>query len=168
MKDKGFELIFAEYHRMVAAYIYGLTGDSEDARDLMQEVFLIACRKNDQFDRTRSIAAWLRGIAWNVVANRRRKKEYRLAILDREVLEEIYLAVDKPDADEPWHERLKALDGCMEKLPDVQRKALRLFYQAGESCRQIGEKLGVLETTAFQFLWRARNNLRRCIEMGGS
>lgn len=171
MKDKAFELIFREYNRMITAYLYSLVRDGEEALDLTQEVFVVAYRKMAETDSSQSLAGWLRSIAWNLAANElRRRRRHVCHTLDGGEMERTFALLDQPQADQVWEERLKALDRCMDRLPDGQRKAVELFYQLGESARAIAAKLGVVEATVFQFMWQARKNLRNCIEraVGGS
>ncbi len=165
MKDKAFELIFRDYHRMVTAYLCTLVGNEEEALDLTQEVFLVAYRRMKEVDPGQSIGAWLRATAWNLASNALRKtRRHRLSMLQGPEIERTFAALDGVLMDRRWDERLEALDRCLERLPDAQRRSVDLFYRAGESARAIARKLGVLEATVFQFMWQARRNLRRCIE----
>ncbi len=164
MQDKAFEIIFREYHRMITAYLYSLTGNWENALDLTQEVFVIAYRKMDEFDPTRSIAAWLRGIAKNLARNAIRKdNRARLFVVEGIEIDEVFQLMDQGSSDGNWEERLAALRECLGKLPGSQRQAVELFYQGEKSARDVAATLGVLEKTVFQFLWHARRNLRQCI-----
>lgn len=169
MKDKAFELIFREYNRMVTAYLYSLVGDAHEALDLTQEVFVVAYRKLREFDPDHSIAAWLRSIAWNLAANAlRSSRRRRLMPLASGQLDHAFVLFDGPESDRAWEDRLEALDRCLERLPDGQQKAVNLFYRAGASCREIARTLGVVENTVFQWMWQARKNLKKCIELGSA
>jgi len=165
MKDEAFELIFREYGRMVTAYLYGLVGNADESLDLTQETFVVAYRKMKGAAIGQSLAAWLRTIARNVASNALRKdRRHRSLLTEAGRLGRVFSLFDSVEADQTWDERLKALDDCLERLPDAQNRAVDLFYRAGESSREIGRKLGVLESTVFQMMWQARKNLRRCIE----
>lgn len=165
-RDPAFELIFREYHRMVTAYLYALVGNAEEALDLTQETFVVAYRKIKDCDPRKSLAAWLRSIAWNLASNalRHHRRQRHLLAEAGQRVERSFALFDRVDDDGPWEERLRALDDCVKGLPDPQRRAVTLFYREGESCRQIGARLGVLETTVTQMMWQARRNLRGCIE----
>lgn len=165
MKDPAFELIFREYNRMVTAYLYGLVGNAEEALDLTQETFVVAYRKIRDCDPRQSLAAWLRSIAWNQAANAlRRNRRHRNLLAEAGQVARAFEPFDRLEPDRPWEERLRALDDCMKRLPDAQRRAVDLYYRAGVACREIGEQLGVLESTVSQTMWQARKNLRGCIE----
>jgi len=171
MKDHAFELIFREYNRMITAYLYGLVGDADEALDLTQETFVVAYRRIRDCDPSQSLAAWLRSIAWNQAANSlRRKRRHRDLLAEAGQVSRAFELFDRLEPDRPWEERLRALDDCMKRLPDAQRRAVDLFYRDGETGREIGTKLGVLENTVYQTMWQARKNLRGCIERrtGGS
>jgi len=163
--DQAFELIFRDNQRMITAYLYSLTGDWEQSLDLTQEAFIIAHRKMAEFDATRSLAAWLRGIAKNLARNAIRKTHRtRLIMVEGEELDELFVAVEQLDANGTWEERLRHLEPCLAKLPASQRRVVDLFYREEKSARDIAGLTGVVEKTVFQFLWQARRNLRQCLQ----
>ena len=141
-RDRAFELVFQEYNRMIAAYLYGITGDSERALDLTQEVFLIAYRRMDEFDSSRSLAAWLRGIARNVARNYIRKhRSHRQILLEGNELEEVFAAFDDVRNEDAWEKRLDVLDRCLGRLPDRQRDVVDRRYFKGEDVADIAALL---------------------------
>lgn len=164
MQDKAFEIIFGEYNRMITAYAYSLTGDWDLALDLTQDAFVVAYKKMDDFDPSRSIAAWLRGIVKNLARNALRKaSRSRLFLMEGHEIEETFAAIDERDDGGNWEEHVGALQQCLEKLPPRQRQAVDLFYLSEKPARDVAGVLGVLEKTVFQFLWQARKSLRQCM-----
>lgn len=165
MRDKAFEMIFVEYNRMITSYLHSIVGNWDDAVDLTQETFLVAYKKMGEFDPTKSIPAWLRGIAKNVGRNRIRKKgREQYFLLKGEAIEDVYASFDNIRSGQKWEERLEALDDCICRLPDSQRESITLFYKLGQSARMIAERMGIVENTVFRRIWEARKNLRTCID----
>jgi RNA polymerase sigma-70 factor (ECF subfamily) len=163
--DKAFEIVFREHHRMVTAYLHSLLGNWADAAEMTQETFKTAYARIDSFDTTRPVGPWLRGIARNLALNFHRKHARRPEFLqDTGVMEAVYALFDEPRGDEAWEARLQAMDTCIERLPEQQRSAVRLHYGEDESAKSIAVRLSVTEKTIFQTLWRARLNLKLCIE----
>jgi RNA polymerase sigma-70 factor, ECF subfamily len=165
MNDKAFELIFEEHHAMVTAYLQSVTGNKDDAAELAQETFIVAYKKLNEFDRTRSVAAWLRGIAQNLARNTLRKKSrQRMILLEGDELDAVFSTFDNLRTDDLWQDRLKALLECRGRLPDSQRQSVALYYDEGKPPRDIATALGVVEKSVYQILWIARKNLKQCIE----
>ncbi|MBN1669480.1 MAG: sigma-70 family RNA polymerase sigma factor [Kiritimatiellae bacterium] len=169
MQDKAFELVFREHNRMVTAYLHTLTRDWGVALDLTQEVFVVAYRKLDEFDPTKSVGAWLRGIARNLARNALRREFRRREFLwDGNEIDHMFAcfdqAADPAAGGGPWEDRLQALHACMARLPGRQRKVIDLFYRLGQKARQIAASLGIQEQTVFRLACRARQSLRVCIE----
>ena len=164
MVDKRFEAVFHEHNRMVSSYLYSLMGNWEEAVDLTQETFLTAYRRQAEFDPSRPVGPWLRGIARNLARNSLRKKNrHRQFLVDGTEIDNLYALFDS-GMDDLWEDRLAALDWCIERLPNQQGKAVNLFYRSGMTARSVAESLGVLEGTVFHLMWLARKNLRKCIE----
>jgi len=165
MQDKAFELIFREHNRMITAYLHSLVGDWEAALDLTQDVFVTAHRRMDTFDPNRSLGAWLRGIARKLAANLVRKRQrHREFLLAGSEIEQVFAHFDDARSDQAWEDRLAALDECLARLPANQNQVTNMFYRLNATAREIAEKLGVLEKSVFQMIWRARRNLHRCIQ----
>jgi RNA polymerase sigma-70 factor (ECF subfamily) len=165
VSDRAFEIVFHEHHRMVTAYLCSVVGDWAAAADLAQETFVVAYRRLDSFDASRPVGPWLRGIARNLALNYRRKHAHRQELpMDGGTIDALFGLFDLPRGDETWDERLRAMDTCIERLPLQQKTIVLQHYRDDESARSIAERLSLVEKTVFQTLWRARNNLRNCIE----
>ena len=165
MRDKAFEILFQEHHRMITAYLFSLLSDEQNALDLTQETFLVAYRKMDDFDPRFAVGAWLRGIARNLARNAMRKEDtLRQLLMEGQEVEAVFSRFDGVATDRLWEERLVALNPCLERLPGRQREVLARFYEANESAKSIARLLGLAERSVFQLAWIARRNLRQCIE----
>ncbi|MBN1670388.1 MAG: sigma-70 family RNA polymerase sigma factor [Kiritimatiellae bacterium] len=165
IRDRAFELIFREHNRMITAYLHSVVGDWEAALDLTQDVFVTAHRRMHTFDPERSIGAWLRGIARKLAGNwLKKRRRHRECLVAGNDIDEVFALFDSPASDERWDDRLRALDECLGRLPENQRKVVDLFYMARATAKEIAQKLAVVEKSVFQTVWRARRNLHRCIQ----
>ena len=162
--DRAFEVIYREHHRMVATYLFSLTGNWAETAELAQDTFIIAYRKMHEFEGNATLQAWLRGIARNLAFNAFRKKSRRATVLaGGPEGEELFSLFDR-ELEKPWNDRLLALEMCKAKLPEAQKGAIDRHYGEGRTAREIAALDGVLAHTVFQWLWQARKNLRECIE----
>ena len=69
----AFEILARENSRMLMVYLRSLVRDEAAVDDLFQETMVIAWRRIDDFDRSRSFGKWIRGIAGKLVLAHFRK-----------------------------------------------------------------------------------------------
>jgi len=160
-------------HRFVRLYV----GDADEALDLVQETFLAAWKALDRFDSRRAMTAWLRQIALNKCRDwgRRRKVRaffYGASELDYDISSGAGAVSDggsaptAPPAEEGRRERrLLALEAAIAALPAPLRAALILTAIEGLSHEQAGAALGVTAKAVETRVYRARQDLRRRLDL---
>lgn len=147
-----------------------MLGDSEEARDAAQEVFLKAFGKAGSFRPRGRVYTWLYRIAVNHCLNRlRRRRLIRFLPLaeagearagDRPAAD-LEPPDDAPDAAarlaarERWLHTRRVID----RLPPGQRAVLVLAKFEGLSYRRIAETLGITESAVESRLFRAMQRL---------
>jgi RNA polymerase sigma-70 factor (ECF subfamily) len=132
-------------YREHAAYVWRLLGrlgiPPSAAEDLLHDVFVIATRKQDDYDPSVSVAAWLCGIARRVAANHRRKSMRRSAAgatIPRAG------PASAPQEMATEHRRLAILvDEFVEQLPSDKRIVFELVDIEGLSCREAADALSI-------------------------
>ncbi len=147
-----------------------LCGNRADAEDLVQETFLQAFRKWDQFEGRSSPSSWLYTIAARVCQRRHRRRAgepARMESLD-ELLPSGELKVAQVPSleDSAFDARLRQelgsiVDRSLRALPLDFRIPLVLKEIADLSVREIAEVLGVKVATVKTRLHRARLALRK-------
>lgn len=135
------------------------------AEDIAQKAFLVALKNIETFDPTRDFALWMQGIVRNVA----RQEWERLALrsrVERDGLAEYLEALAaRPEPESQVDERwLKALRGCVEKLPDRSREIVSLHYSMGMSCRDVAGKIGTTVNAVKMAMVRIRAALRGCVK----
>jgi len=160
-----------DHYAMVLSFCSALLGDRSEAEDLAQEVFLVACRKLDQFDASRPAGPWLRGIARNLARNIAREK-HPLSYLDNEALvwlEEMYSRVEAR-AGRTGLDKQDALGECLGALPEADREYIRMRYQQGRSYSEISTSLQTSVENVKKRLYRIRRRLADCVldRLGGA
>jgi len=127
-----------------------VTGDSERARDAVQEAFATAVRKRGSFRGEGLLEAWI----WRIVLNAARS-DVRRSIP----------AVDYEQAATNGHpERDAELRAALAQLPERQRTAVFLRYYADLDYVAIGEALGIRTGTVAATLNAAHTALRSRLE----
>ena len=127
-----------------------VTGDSERARDAVQEAFATALRKRRSFRGEGPLEAWV----WRIVLNAARMDVRRSipAIGDDELA-----ANGHPEGD-------AELRVALARLPERQRTAVFLRYYADLDYAAIGEALGIRTGTVAATLNAAHAALRSRLE----
>lgn len=162
-----FEILVREYDQMLIAYIRCLIRDPGLVEDVFQETLITAWRRFEDFDSTRTLGAWLRGIALNTARNATRKRAADRHLFSDEVVnqvENVLLSNMYKDDPEGWSERLAALKECMNRLPEAARELILRRYKSGESSRDIADALKRSAAAIRKELQRTRRLLGHCIE----
>ena len=140
---------------------YRLTGDEEDARDVVQEAYLRAYRGLKRFRGDAQFSTWMYRITANCAATHLgRRQKHRHEVLD----EELGLVDERPVASPEAHAELGDLRGrlrdALQALPPRLRAVviLRDIYDLPHE--SIAAELGISESAAKVRLHRARRKLR--------
>lgn len=164
--DPAFTGLVADQHQQLRGFVRTLGVDPDWVDDLAQEVFLVAWRERDSFDRQQDIGKWLRGIARNLVRNELRKDKRRRRLLHAGLAE---LLVREFDADSQVAEveqcRMPALRDCVEQLAPKSRQIIAGRYGDGWKAPDLADHLGMTSAAVRQALMRIRQQLKQCIEL---
>ena len=158
-----FAQLYEENFDRVYAYIARRIRDRIDAQDLTSQVFQQALAGIGRFEwRGLPFAAWLFRIAANAIADysQRRSKEQNLS-----AAEEPY-AESSQEASFAEAERLSRLYKHVSKLPEDQRRVIKLRFAEEKSIREIAVDLGRTEGAIKQLQFRALENLRARMGVG--
>ena len=131
-------------------------GNTAEADDLAQEVFLAVCRGIGAYDRQLPFTGWLYGIARNKLADFWRRRHRLDAVQpDNEPIDPRSPAdihQETGDAAEAWRE-------VFARLPEAQASALWLRVQEDLSVEEIARTMEVSLANAKVLLFRARQTL---------
>jgi RNA polymerase sigma-70 factor (ECF subfamily) len=153
--------------------VYGfcvrIVRDRSLAEDVLQRVFLDACRGVDRFSGQSSLVAWLIGIASHrcLDALRSQRRHAQRVTSD----EQAVVGFADPGAtptDQLERTRIvAALDDCLQHLSDDVRLTVLLRFQHGTSYGEMSSRLGASINTLQARVSRALPVLRRCLEGKG-
>lgn len=156
------------YQRRLWFSMTRMTGDSDEAADVVQEAFVKAWEKLDDYDDTYRFYTWIYTIARNRALNVLRRRKLRgFVSLSRP--EEAPALESGEDASEGVERReaRAALEACRETLPAEQREAFDLRHADGMAYAGIAVATGVPEGTVMSRLYRAREKMRECLRSKG-
>ncbi len=149
-------LLYNLYSKAMFNLAFRMTNNREDAEDILQETFIEGFRKIGSFRFESTFGAWLRTIAINRSLNHLRKK--KTILLYSEALPEL------PEEEEPETDYdLKKVIKGIENLPDGYRIVLTLYLIEGYDHQEIGQILGISESSSKSQYSRAKDKLRKIL-----
>lgn len=153
--------IYREHAASVSRWVRRLTGSNE-ASDVVQEIFEVAQRRLPEFRGDSRISTWLYGITIRVVSARRRKARLRrLLFLQASATFEL----DTEPATTP-HDELRrkhatrVVYSVLEQLSERDRTLLVLFELEGLPTSEIAAIMSLTENNVSVSLHRARERFR--------
>lgn len=154
--QRAYQQLYQQYSRPVFNTCLRICGDPESARDILQEVFIVAFKKMETFDVERSFKAWLQGIAINMALTWVRKEKNK--ILLSSISFEIPEAIDDSEEEE-WLFSVETIIQTMQELSWIQKLIFNLHALEELTHRDIAEKLEIPESTVRSHYARARKNI---------
>ncbi|MGA2444592.1 MAG: sigma-70 family RNA polymerase sigma factor [Opitutaceae bacterium] len=157
----------------VKRFIFRLVGNTADAEDLAQEVFVRVFLKRHTYRAGARFSPWIFAIAANQAKNRLRWWKRRPTLSLSAWLEEGGDAEDETTASAilasggDQDERMAAVQRAVSDLPLDQRTAIVLFEYEEKSMAEVAEIVGCSAKAVENRLYRARQQLRRALENGG-
>ncbi len=159
--ETAFSALVKRHGPMVRGVCWRVLGNSHDADDAFQAVFLILLRKAKKIVERESVGSWLHGVAYRTAmkakgaALRRRARERNARVM---------AAVDEtPEI--VWRELRPILDEEIARLPEECRLPFVLCYLQGstnsQAARQLGWSLGTVATRLAQARQLLRKRLTR-------
>jgi RNA polymerase sigma-70 factor (ECF subfamily) len=169
--------LYADY-----LYSYAVTrlSNEEQARDLVQETFLAALEKTEQFKGKSSERTWLTAILKYKVIDvyRKRNSGLRTERIDGEPEREFFeadnghwkteydpQALGVEDSDPLANKELMAiLQLCLQKLPALWLSVFTMKHMDEEATDAICEAMKLTPSNFWVIIHRAKLNLRACIQ----
>ncbi len=170
--ETAFDWVVTHYHAPVYSLILGMLGDSSDAADASQEVFLKAFKGIRSFRQGSSLKTWLYRIAIREALNHRRwfKRHLQKNIsIDAEPEEgsapmEIEDLSATPFEQLAAHEIQVAVQGALQQVAEVFRSAVILRDLEGLSYEEVAEVLDCSVGTVKSRILRGRRALKEILE----
>lgn len=139
--DRAIEELVVRYQKQIYAFVYRMTKDMEEAKDLTQKTFLNAVKGIRDFRRASSFKTWLYQIALNSSLNHIRRNQPEEVEIDESIAGNqrgaLSVLIEK--------ERKEDIRNSMDGLPERQRLAVILRAYEGLSCDETAGVMGCSE-----------------------
>jgi len=155
--------LLADYGPMVFRLVMRMVGQTEDAEEVYQDVFVKALTKISSFDeRKASLATWLSRIAYNESVNHIRSRRMDFVLIDDNEMETA--VEDIPSVNHDDEQVVLLLERAMALLPTAEQMLLSLFYYENRSLQEIAYITDSKPTTIGSRLSRIRKKLYGLIQ----
>jgi len=170
---EAFGVIVSRYMPKALAYARQLTGNSEDAQDLVQDAFIKAYKGLGSFKGESRFNTWFFRVLSNVCLDHLRKASFLKKVFffsagggDEEAKDPLETAPDthpssSPDMGLEQKELRAALEKALGALPARQRAVFLLKHNEGMTLMEIAAVLGISEGAVKSHLARAVTALRK-------
>lgn len=159
---KAWFALIKRYEQAIYQYGYRMTGNSHDASDLMQDIFVSVYRSLSNYRGDGSFKAWLFRVAHYRCIEFYRKKRPEQGLDD--VPEPISETVC-PEQSMMQENTNQALTNAMQKLPIAQRAVIELKYFGQFTFDEIADQLGLSPNTVKSRLYTAMSTLKLNLEV---
>jgi len=158
---EAFGLIVARYQSLVCSLAFSATGSLSQSEDLAQETFVTAWRQLRNLREPEKLRSWLcriaRNLTYDALRQQGREPSHRADSLAE---------VAESPAPEPLpteqaisNEEQTILWRSLEKIPEIYREPLVLFYREHQSIEAVAQNLELSEDAVKQRLSRGRKML---------
>jgi RNA polymerase sigma-70 factor (ECF subfamily) len=149
--------IYRQYSKAMFNLAYRMTGNREDAEDILQEAFTDCFRNIGNFRLESTFGAWLKSIVVNRCINFIKKRKIELVFNDN--------MPDIVQEEAEYEDNLNPakINRAIEGLPDGYRIILTLYLLEGYDHSEISQIMGITESTSKSQYSRAKERLRQIL-----
>jgi RNA polymerase sigma-70 factor, ECF subfamily len=140
--DKGFRLLMTTYQEKIYWMIRRMTGNHDDADDIIQNTFIKAFRSIHNFEERSSLYTWLYKIAINETYTFKKAKSSKAT---SNIEDEAYWLESKASEEFNGDEAEMKLQGAINQLPEKQRQVFSLRYYDEMSYSEMSDLLATSE-----------------------
>jgi RNA polymerase sigma-70 factor (ECF subfamily) len=160
--NDAFLELLAQPGSQLFAYIYALVQNLHDADDLFQKTSVVLWKKFDGFEPGSDFMAWACRTAKFEVCNYVRTRRRDRCLFSDALLEQ--LAVSQRDRSGHLRQRRTALEKCLDKLSEKDRRMVDLCYFGEGNIKQAAAQLERPVGSVYDSLSRVRRALRECVQ----
>jgi RNA polymerase sigma-70 factor, ECF subfamily len=164
--DEAFAFLYQRHKRKVYSTCLRIVGDTSEAEDLTQEVFLLVHRRLATFRGDARFSTWLHQVTVNVSLAHLRNRRSRSAWIDTVGEDNNLDEISSRDGTLVRSVDRVALERAMKQLPPGYKLIFILHDVLGYPHSQISKKLGCTEGNCKSQIHKARIKLRRLLITG--
>ncbi len=147
--------------KRIYAFILTLVPNLSDAEDILQDTASLMWVKYNENPNIDNFTSWgIRIAHYKVLEFRKKKYRSKIRFTD-EVLDEVLGGA--VSVNDNLEERFEALQSCLKKLNDRDRKMILMKHESHEPTDKIAEKLQMSVASVYKAVPKVRDVLVRCV-----
>jgi RNA polymerase sigma-70 factor (ECF subfamily) len=143
---------------------FRIVDNLDEAQDVLQEAFLDAFARINDFRQETTFGLWLKQIVVHRAINLLRKRKMDLVSIDDEQIE---IADEDYDDGEETNYKVEQIKAAIKQLPEGYRVVLSLYLLEGYDHEEIGEILNINQNTSRTQFLRAKRKLIEILKLKG-
>ena len=152
-----------EHEEALRGFVRSLVPTLEDAREVMQEVAAVLWRKFESLESVEDFRRWAFGVARFEAFNFKRARQRERLVFVDELLG--LLAQEAEDEAVNQGREARALEQCLQKLPEAQRALVQTAYAPGVRIDELARASGRSAMALYKSLHRIRIALVECTRL---
>jgi RNA polymerase sigma-70 factor (ECF subfamily) len=161
---EAFTALVQACHVPVRALLSVLVHDRDDADDLAQQTFVFAYEHLRDYQVGTNFLAWVKAIARQYAQDHRKRAAQRRGSQERFLRSEIARRASELAGDDAQEGRLKLLEQCVQRLPDLQRSFLREAHDRASTLEDLARRMQRPATAIRKQISRLYELLRNCVD----
>lgn len=137
----AFKFIFKSIYSHLLAYVTTFTHDQQEAKDIVQNSFIILWNKRKELLEDSSLKNYLFTVAYNLYINQYRKNKFKLKVFNELKLEALNNRI--PHDKTIQEQRSKKLVALIDKLPPRCKQIILLNKRDGLKYKEIAKTLNI-------------------------
>ncbi len=158
-------ILYSRHNVRVYRFILRIVRDTSMAEDLVSQVFLDVWRTAKQFEGRSQVSTWLLSIARFKALTALRQR--RFEDIDQEEVREIADDGETPESSLDRSSTSAILRACIAKLSPAHREIINLVYYHEKSVEEVGEIIGIPQSTVKTRMFYARKQLADLLRNAG-
>ncbi|MGH9219475.1 MAG: RNA polymerase sigma factor [Vicinamibacterales bacterium] len=166
----AFRALVEGHSRYIFSLAHRMTGNAQDAEDVVQEAWLKAHRQLSRFEARADFRTWMHRITVNCSIDLIRARRHREDAHDPMDLEQGPLS-ERGAETQATPERMavsvqisERVNAALNLLTALERAAFTLRHVEGMSIEEVGEKLGMKTSATKHSIFRAVKKMRNALE----
>ncbi|KQT12764.1 MAG: sigma-70 family RNA polymerase sigma factor [Bradyrhizobium sp.] len=158
-------ILYCRHNVRVYRFILRIVRDATTAEDLVSQVFLDVWRTAGQFQGRSQVSTWLLSIARFKALTAMRQR--RFEDIDQEDVRQIPDGNDTPETSLDRSDTSAILRACVQKLSPAHREIINLVYYHEKSVEEVGQIIGIPQSTVKTRMFYARKQLADLLKGAG-
>lgn len=147
--------------RRIFGFIFACVPHYSTAEDIMQDTIIRLWSKFSTYTPGTNFPAWAISYARYIIKEHQRKHQDLCVQFDSEALDNLV----KPfEDDDDLDTRVEALQGCLNKLPEMQRRLVHMRYAENLTVKEIALRIGRPVHGLYKAMMKIQSSLQDCIE----